>query len=109
MSFDYFLETEEIRNEEANYEEFNWEIAVDASWGIYIPQRFCESYEKPDNISEEDWAICLKGPEHEWYWEAWDEIRMNYKVEFNGKILTLDYGGYDDLMFRIEFLPTESF
>lgn len=47
---------------------------VDGGFGIYVPQTFCRRYEKTDNVTQEDWDICLSGPDHEFYWESWESI-----------------------------------
>lgn len=72
------LDPPEYWDEEENIETT---FIVDSHHGIYIPQIFCQSYEKVDNVCQEDWDICLSGPDHEWYWDAWSEIlnSWNYK------------------------------
>lgn len=47
---------------------------IDGANGIYIPQAFCRRYEKTDKVHQEDWDICLSGPDHKFYWEAWETI-----------------------------------
>jgi hypothetical protein len=44
--------------------------------GIYIPRDFaeCTHRECVSGVSDEDWQVLLAGPEHEWYWEAWDGV-----------------------------------
>lgn len=64
------------------------ELLVDDHNGIYVIQVFCKAYSKYiTNMEEvkEDFEICLQGPDHEFYCEAWDNL-LN-KVEF-----TNDYG-----------------
>lgn len=55
-------------------------IAVGDSWGIYIPQRFCEQYPQ-ENVADSVWDCCLKGPEEEWYWEAWEFICSTWESD----------------------------
>ena len=52
------------------------ELFLDGARGIYLPQNFAEivKRERVEGVSEEQWAILEAGPEHEWYWEAWDEV-----------------------------------
>ena len=52
------------------------ELLLDGARGIYIPQNFAEIVKREcvEGVSEEQWAIFEAGPEHEWYWEAWDEV-----------------------------------
>jgi hypothetical protein len=61
--------------------EIERELIVDGHHGIYVPQTFCQRYYKTDDISQEDWDICLAGPDHEGYWEAWDEILSWWATE----------------------------
>lgn len=78
-------------------EEDIYTIAVSDGFGVYIPQIFCQRYEKTDSISEEDWNCCLKGPHwddengnftvNEHYDEAWTNVLDNW-----GKIYTAPDG-----------------
>ncbi len=59
------------------------ELIVNDHHGIYIAQVFCQSY-KPyitnmDKVGE-DFDICLQGPDHPEYIEAWIDLMDN--VEF---------------------------
>lgn len=44
--------------------------------GIYIPRDFAESIKRDcvAGVSDEDWTTLEAGPDHEWYWEAWDDV-----------------------------------
>jgi hypothetical protein len=46
------------------------------SRGIYIPQHFAESYnsEQWSPIDSDDLAILIHGPEHDQYWDTWDDV-----------------------------------
>ena len=48
------------------------------SRGIYIPRDFARSFadraKSVDGVSAEDWAILEAGPDHEFYWETWDDV-----------------------------------
>jgi len=59
------------------------------SRGVYIPRDFAKSFADRERsvsgIKAEDWAILEAGPEHEWYWEAWDNV-------LNDAIVTDDKG-----------------
>ena len=66
---------------EDNWPETESDCIIDGSWGIYVPQQFCQRYEKLDCISQEDWDICLAGPEHELYWDSWDVILGDWQYE----------------------------
>ena len=48
------------------------------SRGIYIPRDFAKSFtdrsKSVTKVSDENWAILDAGPDHEFYWEAWQEV-----------------------------------
>lgn len=48
---------------------------LDGQHGIYIPQLFAKLY--PEFVNGEDKEILIAGPEHEQYWDAWDDV-LNY-------------------------------
>lgn len=79
--------------------------------GIYIPQIFCSCY-KPqlDTIPTDTLAVCLAGPNHPEYWEAWEEVLelaiitldddKEYTIYQDGNLWAIpaDYDGdFDDL------------
>lgn len=56
------------------------ELLVDDHHGIYIAQIFCQTYRAYiTNMEEveEDFNICLSGPDNADYWEAWDSLINN--------------------------------
>jgi hypothetical protein len=58
------------------------ELLINDAHGIYIPQLFCQTYINYIVNKEElkeDIETCLKGPEEEYYFDAWDNIEMNCK------------------------------
>jgi hypothetical protein len=86
------------------------ECIVDGSWGIYVPQRFCQNYEKTSGVSQEDWDICLAGPDHELYWEAWDEILSNWggeETDAMGNVFRVYIEQESDLFQHREFVRCE--
>ena len=54
-------------------------LIYDEVRGVYIPRDFATDgiHEYFRNINPEDINICAEGPDHELYWEAWDNIRAN--------------------------------
>lgn len=55
-------------------------LLVDSSSGTYVPKIFCESIKNcyaAWRVDKEDLDICLEGPEHIDYWEAWTSILDN--------------------------------
>jgi hypothetical protein len=61
-------------------------ILVSDSHGIYIPQVFSETFEGWNGIEPTDLEALNEGPEHEWYWEAWQSILSNaWRVDECGR------------------------
>jgi hypothetical protein len=59
------------------------ELLVSDAHGIYVIQSFCKAYQSYiTNMDEvkEDFAICLEGPEHPEYLEAWQMLEQNVKL-----------------------------
>jgi hypothetical protein len=63
------------------------ELFLSDAHGQYIPKVFAECVlrEKVTGISDEDYTILETGPDHEWYWETWDDV-------LNRAVLTGDDG-----------------
>lgn len=62
-------------------------LLFDGARGIYIPQNFAEEMilSKWQNVDQEQIDILKQGPEHELYWQIWDEITQNaVHVDDNG-------------------------
>ena len=63
-------------------------IVVNETAGVYIPQFFVD-YCKEGwlDIRSEDIEIIAAGPEHEWYWEAWNDVMQsaNYIDPYGNK------------------------
>lgn len=53
--------------------------------GIYLPQDFADSFadrsQFVSGVSDEDWEILESGPDHEWYWEAWEDVLNSARVK----------------------------
>ena len=51
---------------------------LDDHRGQYIPRDFATSFANRDRAVEgvepENWAILEDGPDHEFYWDAWQEV-----------------------------------
>ncbi len=66
--------------------EYGIECLLDGARGIYIPQAFIECYGDWKGITKENKAILETGPDHEHYWETWDEVLLDaYFINDNGK------------------------
>lgn len=53
---------------------------IDNHHGVYIPQIFAQRYrDSIENIEQvvEDVIILEQGPEHEEYWQAWENVLDN--------------------------------
>ena len=54
------------------------------SRGQYIPRDFAASFKDRaahvNGVTDEQWAILDEGPDHEWYWETWNEIEQSATV-----------------------------
>lgn len=72
-------------------------LLVNDSWGIYVPQRFAESFTASAwgiDENSEDWQTILNGPDSEWYWESWDSILGDAKhTDDAGVVWTLHQDG----------------
>ena len=66
----------------------HFECVVDGHHGVYIPQIFAEQY--PEWLDDEEREILLAGPEHEDYWDVWDEVTSR---EFEDQSLYLGESG----------------
>lgn len=79
----------------------NLELLIDGHHGIYIPQMFAWmywSYVDPESLSDSDELreILLAGPDHEYYWEAWEEVVSNVRLIADGCVWIL-YQEFGDL------------
>lgn len=67
------------------------QLLLDECRGVYIPQTFCQDFDISDwQIDDSDAAICIAGPEHESYWDAWHEITNTAKHITTGHSLYQD-------------------
>ena len=61
------------------------ELLLSDSRGVYIPRDFAMYLQDMDNVTVEDKQILSAGPDHEWYWETWDEVLQKATSTINGK------------------------
>ena len=61
---------------------------VDGSRGQYVPQVFAERF--PEWCEGDEEAILRAGPEHELYWDVWDEV--SYKEYADQSLYTGESG-----------------
>jgi hypothetical protein len=54
------------------------------SRGVYIPRDFANSFSNRafnvQGVDEETWAILEAGPDHEQYWDAWQDVCDNATI-----------------------------
>jgi hypothetical protein len=77
---------------------------IDGCWGIYVPREFASrGMAEAWGVKAEDIEILLAGPDHEFYWETWDDVeREAAYVDASGKRWTLYQDG--DL-FAVYYAP----
>lgn len=72
-------------------------LLLNDAHGVYIPQLWAQAYGEESILSAEvraeDVATVLEGPDHEWYWEAWNDILNNYKHVVKGTAYLLHQDG----------------
>lgn len=60
------------------------QLAVDGSFGIYVPKRFFERFPQfLEHLNDEDQDI-ITNPEHEHYFEVWDQFVSTFEVVKDG-------------------------
>ena len=54
---------------------------LDDARGVYIPRDFALSFKDRatavSGVDDEDWQILEAGPEHEFYWDTWNDVEQN--------------------------------
>lgn len=74
----------------------NAELFADSNRGVYIPQYFAESVmrELVSGVSDNEWATLEAGPDHEFYWDTWNDVEQNAVLkDKNGKTWKLYHEG----------------
>ena len=60
----------------------SYELLLNDSHGIHVPQMFAEEYFGFDGVDQSDMEICRAGPEHKNYWDAWENILQHaYSID----------------------------
>jgi len=49
-------------------------LLLSDSRGVYIPRDFADFGTHWDSVKAEDLEILAAGPDHEHYWDAWDDV-----------------------------------
>jgi len=69
------------------------QILVSDHHGVHIPQAFVENFDW-SGIDVNDINLVYKGPDHEWYWEAWESIVNDaFQIDKNGNTWKLYQDG----------------
>jgi hypothetical protein len=72
-------------------------IVLNDSHGVYIPQLWCQSIAEWEaetlGIQWSDVQACQAGPDHEWYWEAWQAILDSASMVSDGTTWRLHQDG----------------
>jgi hypothetical protein len=64
---------------------------LDGARGIYVPRDFATGFTDWKGIKPEDLGILKAGPEHEFYWEAWDDVLQSaYFTDDVGRVWGLE-------------------
>jgi hypothetical protein len=71
---------------------------LDDHRGQYIPRDFANSFADRakivSGVSDDNWEILEAGPEHELYWDVWNDVEQNAVVtDDNGVVYTLYQDG----------------
>lgn len=70
--------------------EENMDCVLDGARGIYIPQAWAQLYNPPaaaatDTDLMESWKLLQDdGPDHDLYWDAWDDVMNAYTLDADG-------------------------
>lgn len=77
--------------------EAEMQLLFDGNRGIYIPKNFAEEMRRDcvTGVTDEDYAVLESGPDHEWYWDTWDDVLNNAVISepSTGKEFTLHQDG----------------
>jgi hypothetical protein len=67
------------------------ELFLDGNRGVYIPQHFAEAISPADwtGIDAEDLDVLRAGPDHESYWDAWQDV-LDHAETKDGRVLHQD-------------------
>lgn len=70
-------------------------LLIDDARGIYIPKNFAENFDLDEwGINGEEAAPLLYGPDHEEYWDAWEDVLRHAEyTDDKGFKWTLYQGG----------------
>lgn len=70
-------------------------LLVSSAHGVYVPQAFVERYDLSlwNGIRDEDIETIKAGPDHEWYWDSWNDILNSATYSHDGREYRLHQDG----------------
>ena len=70
-------------------------LLVSDSHGVYVPQVFASNFDLSlwNGIRPEDIETIEAGPDHEWYWDAWNDILSSAEYVTEGNTYRLHQDG----------------
>jgi len=69
-------------------------VLITDALGIYVPQEFAKQFNMRDwHVKEQDEGILLSGPNHQDYWETWDDVLNYANIVIDGKTWKLAQDG----------------
>lgn len=77
-------------------------LIVDGCHGIYVPQRYAKICSSDDMATNEQREILLAGPDHDEYWDVWDEVLSNVIVMRGGSRWALDQDEGDVFLVKVQ-------
>jgi hypothetical protein len=80
---------------------------INGAAGIYVPQRFVESFDTTQwGISADDIAYLLEGPDNEHHWDVWDRVissasftdvdGVTWVLDQDSDLFAVDVRAYDE-------------
>jgi len=76
-----------------NEQPANRELLITDALGIYIPQQFAKNFTDDFPIEQEDKDILLAGPDHEHYWQTWEQVLEYARYKEDGITYCLEQDG----------------
>jgi hypothetical protein len=79
-----------------SYRNAKMELFLSDARGVYIPRDFAQFIrrDRTTGISDDDYKILEEGPDHEWYWEAWEDVCNNARItDTDGTVYTVYQDG----------------
>lgn len=84
-------------------------LYADSARGVYIPQHFAESIERDcvQGVSQEQFDILERGPDHESYWAVWCEVEDSARITDSQGVTWVIYQDGDLWLVPEDWTPEE--